>query len=257
VHGQVTFLYFNDVEAAGRFYGETLGLAKTFDLGWVKIFSLSPTSSVGLVDGKSGAHRPAAEKPVMVSLVVDDVEGWYEFLKGRGISLGEPPSDAKRAPIRAFTSRTKFVTEVGLFPVPTDEPHVVERDAVEVVDRPASPARIAQSSRRQALATALAASSGTATTTSPASVRSRSSRTSSFPFGWRSSRRVSVSAGICRRICSEEPRMAAACARIKDSPRSSILPSPLMYVCRMGPSATATNAPARRGILLASTFASA
>ncbi len=105
VHGQVTFLYFNDVEAAGRFYGATLGLTKTFDLGWVKIFSLSPTSSVGLVDGKSGVHRPAAQKPVMVSLVVDDVDGWYEYLKGRGVVLQEPPRDGTRVRVRAFSFR--------------------------------------------------------------------------------------------------------------------------------------------------------
>jgi len=105
IAGQVTFLYFNDVQAAARFYGETLGLAKTFDLGWVKIFKLSPTSSVGLVDGQSGAHRPSAEKPVMVSLVVDDVDRWYAYLKGRGVEIEEPPSDGTRVRVRAFAFR--------------------------------------------------------------------------------------------------------------------------------------------------------
>ena len=105
VAAQVTFLYFNDIEVAGQFYGTTLGLPKTFDLGWVKIFSLSPTSSVGLVDGKSGAHRPAADKPVMVSLVVDDVDRWYEYLKGRGVAIDEPPSDGTRVPVRSFSFR--------------------------------------------------------------------------------------------------------------------------------------------------------
>lgn len=102
IAGQVTFLYFNDIDAAARFYGGTLGLAKTFDLGWVRIFALSPTSSVGLVDGKSGAHRPAAEKPVMVSLVVDDADRWYAYLKGRGVEIKEPPSDGTRVRVRAF-----------------------------------------------------------------------------------------------------------------------------------------------------------
>ncbi len=100
--GQVTFLYFNDIDAAARFYGGTLGLAKTFDLGWVRIFALSPTSSVGLVDGKSGAHRPAAEKPVMLSLVVDDADRWYAYLKGRGVEIKQPPSDGTRVRVRAF-----------------------------------------------------------------------------------------------------------------------------------------------------------
>jgi catechol 2,3-dioxygenase-like lactoylglutathione lyase family enzyme len=103
--GQVTFLYYNDLETAARFYETTLGLRKTFDLGWVKIYALSPTSSVGLVDGKSGALRPAVEKPVMVSLVVDDVDGWYAYLKGRGVELKEPPEDGTRVPVRAFSFR--------------------------------------------------------------------------------------------------------------------------------------------------------
>jgi hypothetical protein len=50
ISGQVTFLYFNDLDRAAAFYGKTLALRKTFDGGWVKIFALSPTSSVGLVD---------------------------------------------------------------------------------------------------------------------------------------------------------------------------------------------------------------
>ena len=31
IDSQVTFLYYKDVDAAARFYGETLGLEKTFD----------------------------------------------------------------------------------------------------------------------------------------------------------------------------------------------------------------------------------
>ena len=78
VSGQVTFLYFNDIDKAAKFYSETLGLKSTFDQGWVRIYALSPSSFVGLVSGTEGMLRPASEKPVMVSIVVDkpaDVEG--------------------------------------------------------------------------------------------------------------------------------------------------------------------------------------
>ena len=47
VSGQVTFLYFEDLAAADAFYGDVLGLEKEFDLEWVKIYKLSPSSSVG------------------------------------------------------------------------------------------------------------------------------------------------------------------------------------------------------------------
>lgn len=80
-----------------------LGLRQTLDLGWVTIYALSPSSSVGLVDGASGALRPSGDKPVMVSLVVDDVDRWYEYLKSRGVVISQPPSDSTRVRVRSFS----------------------------------------------------------------------------------------------------------------------------------------------------------
>jgi predicted enzyme related to lactoylglutathione lyase len=102
ISGQVTFLYFDDFEGAAKFYGQTLGLQSTLDLDWVKIYQLSPTSSVGLVNATQGTHRPSDSKPVMVSLVVEDVDGWYEFLKGRGVDIPSPPKDSARSGVRSF-----------------------------------------------------------------------------------------------------------------------------------------------------------
>ncbi len=103
VKEQVTFLYVNDIERAAKFYGGTLGLRSTFDRDWVKIYSISPSSSVGLVKGTEGMLRPASEKPVMVSMVVDDVDGWYAHLKSRGVSIPKPPQNNAKAPVRGFT----------------------------------------------------------------------------------------------------------------------------------------------------------
>lgn len=104
VSGQVTFLYYNDLDAAARFYGDVLGLEKTFDLSWVKIFRLSETSSVGLVNASRGAHKPSSEKPVMVSLVVRpaDVDVWYSYLKQKGVGVGAPPETGADGSVRAF-----------------------------------------------------------------------------------------------------------------------------------------------------------
>lgn len=106
VQGQVTFLYFSDLARADAFYGEILGLEKTFDRDWVKIYELSATSSVGLVNAKDGAHRPSADKPVMVSMVVDEeqVDAWWDYLKSRDVDVGEdrPVADDGDVPIRGF-----------------------------------------------------------------------------------------------------------------------------------------------------------
>jgi catechol 2,3-dioxygenase-like lactoylglutathione lyase family enzyme len=104
ITGQVTFLYFNDLNKAAAFYGKTLGLRPTYDAGWVKLFTLSPTSSIGLVDATHGTHHPSADKPVMVSLVVDgpdQVDRWFSYMKGQGVALSGPRQN-ERSPTRQF-----------------------------------------------------------------------------------------------------------------------------------------------------------
>jgi hypothetical protein len=102
---QVTFLYFNELDKAAAFYANTVGLRLSFDGGWVRIFEISPTSSVGLVDATHGAHKPAAEKPVMVSMVMStpaEVDRWYEQLKTR-VQIPKPPSNSDKVAVRAFS----------------------------------------------------------------------------------------------------------------------------------------------------------
>ena len=102
---QVTFLYFKDIDRAAAFYGDTLGLKKTHDLGWVRIFATSPTSSVGLVNATGGSLRPGDDKPVMVSMVVAtpaDVDRWHTYLVARGVTV-TPPADSAKVNVRALS----------------------------------------------------------------------------------------------------------------------------------------------------------
>lgn len=105
IAAQVTFLYFNDLEKASDFYGKTLGLRATYDASWVKIYTLSPTSSLGLVDAIHGTHRPSNVKPLMISLVVDSseqVDEWFSYLKAQGVQIPKSPTNSTSAPVRAF-----------------------------------------------------------------------------------------------------------------------------------------------------------
>ena len=107
VTGQVTFLYYDDLPEAERFYREVLGLSTSFELDWVKIFSLSSGSSVGLVNATRGSLRPSGvgtDKPVMVSLVVarEDVDRWHSYLKSKGVEVGEGPKVGADGRVLAF-----------------------------------------------------------------------------------------------------------------------------------------------------------
>jgi catechol 2,3-dioxygenase-like lactoylglutathione lyase family enzyme len=107
VTGQVTFLYYQDLPAAEAFYRDVLGLSTAFELEWVKIFRLSPGSSVGLVNATKGSLKPfpvEAEKPVMVSLVVDQahIAAWHSYLKSKGVEVGEGPKVGADGKVLAF-----------------------------------------------------------------------------------------------------------------------------------------------------------
>ncbi len=102
IDSQVTFLYYKDVRVAALFYAGTLGLEMTFDEGWVQIYRVSSTAYVGLVDEMRGAHRVAESKPVMLSIVTNEIDAWYAHMRTSGVKLLSELSNSENAPIRAF-----------------------------------------------------------------------------------------------------------------------------------------------------------
>ena len=77
----ITFLSYEDMKAGDRFYQEILGLPLIEDQGWAKVYRLHGSAHVGIV----AARRGPIEKPVgsgaLISIVVEDVDVWYEILK--------------------------------------------------------------------------------------------------------------------------------------------------------------------------------
>ncbi len=110
IDATVTFFYYEDLDAAGRFYREVLGLQATTDMDWVKIYRVSATSSVGLVQDGRGFHSVSDDKPAMLSIVTDDVDAWYQALVDAGVPILKPlpPADSERdperAPVRGFVA---------------------------------------------------------------------------------------------------------------------------------------------------------
>lgn len=102
VEGVITFLYYRDLEAAARFYEDVMGFELTFDQGWAKIYRATDSAHVGLVDEGRGYHRASPAKPVMVTLVVPDVDAWYRYLRKRGVETLNEPHDVEEIGVRAF-----------------------------------------------------------------------------------------------------------------------------------------------------------
>jgi Glyoxalase/Bleomycin resistance protein/Dioxygenase superfamily len=104
---QTTMFYYDDLTAAEVFYGEKLGLEKTRDYGWVKFFRTAPAAEVAIVKTGEGAYFKAqAHNAVMLSIVTDAVDAWYDRLKRQGgIEILVDIQTSKTAPIRNFMVR--------------------------------------------------------------------------------------------------------------------------------------------------------
>ena len=104
VQANIVFLYYKDVPAAQRFYEDVIGLTLTVDQGFAKIYQVSPSSFIGLVDQSQGLHRASEAKPVTVSFVTAQVDQWYEYLVSKGVKMRGPVSSATRHPTRGFVA---------------------------------------------------------------------------------------------------------------------------------------------------------
>jgi predicted enzyme related to lactoylglutathione lyase len=104
VQANIVWLYYKDVPAAQRFYEDVIGLTLMVDQGFAKVYQVSPTSFVGLVDEAQGLHRASDTKPVTVSFVTEQIDGWYDYLVSKGVKMRGPVGDAKRHPTRGFVA---------------------------------------------------------------------------------------------------------------------------------------------------------
>ena len=104
VQANIVWLYYKDVPKAQRFYEDVLGLALMVDQGFAKVYQVSPTSFIGLVDEAQGLHRASDTKPVTVSFVTEQIDEWYQYLQGKGVKIRSPLGDATRHPTRGFVA---------------------------------------------------------------------------------------------------------------------------------------------------------
>ena len=114
VEGSITFFYYEDLERAEEFYGGVMGFEKVIDVDFAKVFRISGDAHVGIVDGEKGSMRPTRDKPVMLTVIVDDIEAWHRHLVERGVEIDQPPREASylRMKTLLFRDPEDYVIEV-------------------------------------------------------------------------------------------------------------------------------------------------
>ena len=84
----VTFCYTTEFEATTHFYEELLGLPLALDQGNCRIYRVRDGAFIGVC---RRAKKPDSAG-IIVTLVSDDVDGWYARLVARGVQFEKPPA---------------------------------------------------------------------------------------------------------------------------------------------------------------------
>ena len=90
---QITFLHTRDLEATDRFYREVLGLRLALDQGDCRVYRVGSAAFVGFCARESAPERPQG---VILTLVTQQVDRWYDVLCERGVVFEKPPAHNPR-----------------------------------------------------------------------------------------------------------------------------------------------------------------
>ncbi len=99
---QITFLYTRDLAATARFYEDVLGLPLAVDQGDCRIYRVSSDGLVGFCQRAAAPDEPVG---IIVTLVTDDVDGWYARLLASGVQFEKPPERNPKYAIYHFFLR--------------------------------------------------------------------------------------------------------------------------------------------------------
>jgi catechol 2,3-dioxygenase-like lactoylglutathione lyase family enzyme len=85
---QVTFCYTAEFESTAHFYEELLGLPIALDQGACRIYRVREGAFIGVC---RRAETPNTDG-IILTLVSEDVDGWYARLKERGVQFEKAPA---------------------------------------------------------------------------------------------------------------------------------------------------------------------
>lgn len=102
-YASITFLTYEDMKAGDHFYREVLGLSLIEDQGWAKVYRIHGAANVGIVEARRGPVGKPVGSGTLLSIVVEDVDVWYEKLKDEpSIEILGPPAMVLDIPVYSF-----------------------------------------------------------------------------------------------------------------------------------------------------------
>lgn len=102
--GLITFAYYEEIEEAEKFYTEIMGLEKSYHRPRTRVFQITPTAALGLMDLNAVDDVELNDKAAGFSFIVsavEDVDRWADYLKSKGVEILVEPSDGTRTPVRS------------------------------------------------------------------------------------------------------------------------------------------------------------
>ncbi len=85
-YSQITFFYYDDLKAAQEFYEKIFPVELVQDQRKARIYRIGK-SFFGIVDGRKGSLRPQAVPSAMLTIIVDDVKEWHEYLISKDVRV--------------------------------------------------------------------------------------------------------------------------------------------------------------------------
>ena len=105
LEGALTFFYYHVLDEVHTFYKEVMKFETVMDKEWVKLYKIHNGAHLGIVDSIKGSHKPNRIKPVRLQIIVEDVDSWFQYIKGKGLDTSpeEAPNIGSELNIKTFT----------------------------------------------------------------------------------------------------------------------------------------------------------
>ncbi|MEH2271808.1 MAG: VOC family protein [Nostoc sp.] len=93
IEQQVTFFYTRNFNVSTEFYEQKLGLELWLDQGTCRIYTVSGSGYLGLCQASETLVPPGDKQSSFIfTLVTQQVDEWFEYLKERGVEFEKPPT---------------------------------------------------------------------------------------------------------------------------------------------------------------------